>query len=83
MIVKVRKIGNSAGIILSKSLMEHCDINEEVDLHIEDGSIVLKPVKKKPRESWNELFSKENSSHDTDSLSGDFPNKFDEEEWTW
>ena len=30
MIIKVRKIGNSAGIILSKTILEQCAIKDEV-----------------------------------------------------
>lgn len=83
MVLKLRKIGNSAGILLSKSLIEQCSIKDEVSVTVKDGSIIITPAYKKPREGWEEQFIKAGSLHDNENLMGNLKNKFDEEEWTW
>jgi antitoxin MazE len=83
MIIKVRKIGNSAGIILSKSMMEQCAIKDEVKIEIKGDSIIIQPVKKKPREGWEESFINAGSLTDHSTIIPNFSNNFDDEEWTW
>jgi antitoxin MazE len=83
MVLKLRKIGNSAGILLSKTLIEQCSIKDEVSVTVKNGSIIITPVKKKPRDGWEEQFIKAGSQNDNEKLMGDIKNKFDEEEWTW
>ena len=83
MIVKVRKIGNSTGILLSRSIIEQCHIKDEVSIEIKDNSIIIQPVKKNPREGWAQQFQTANSLADKDNFMGDLTNSFDQEEWTW
>ena len=83
MVVKVRKIGNSAGIILSKSIMEQCAIKDEVKIEVKGDSIVITPVQKKPRENWEESFIKAGSLTDHSTIIPNISNNFDDEEWTW
>ena len=83
MIVKVRKIGNSTGIILSKSILAQCSIKDEVTIEVKGEAIIIQPLKKKPREGWEEQFIKAGSLTDHASLIPEFDNKFDNEEWTW
>ncbi|MEO7309437.1 MAG: AbrB/MazE/SpoVT family DNA-binding domain-containing protein [Chitinophagaceae bacterium] len=82
MIVKLRKIGNSSGILLSKSLLEQCCIKEEVEVTVKDGAIVIAPVIKIARDGWEQQFLKA-AANDHEDLMGSFQNKFDAEEWTW
>lgn len=83
MITKVRKIGNSVGILLPKAVLEQCSINDEVNLEVSDSSIIITPVEKKPREGWEEQFIKAGSLTDREMLIGEVANSFDDEEWTW
>ena len=83
MIIKVRKIGNSAGIILSKSMMEQCEIKDEVRIEVKGDYIIIKPVKRKPREGWEETFIKAGSLTDHSVVMPTISNNFDDEEWTW
>ena len=83
MIIKVRKIGNSVGILLPKVIMEQCAIKDEVSLEVKENSIIIQPVKKKPRQGWEEAFLKAGSLNDKELLMGEFSNSFDKEEWTW
>ncbi len=83
MIVKVRKIGNSTGILLSKSIIEQCQIKDEVNIEVKGDSIIVTPVQGKPREGWEQQFKAAGSLEDKENLMGEFNNKFDEGEWTW
>lgn len=83
MISRIRKIGNSTGILLSKSIIEQCQIKDEVSIEVKDNSIIITPIGKKPREGWEEQFKVANSLADKENLMGNVNNAFDEDEWTW
>lgn len=55
---KVIPMGNSKGIRIPKVILEQCRIEKEVILEVVDNSIIIKPVKKKPRENWKQYFRK-------------------------
>lgn len=48
MLAKVQKWGNSQGIRIPKSILEKADIssNEDLDIKVIDGRIILEPVHK-------------------------------------
>ena len=83
MTTKLRKIGNSSGIILSKRILEELDIEakDELELLVEDGKILIQKITE-PRQNWKEQFLKAGSLKDFNNEMT-FSNKFDEEEWTW
>ncbi len=80
---KLRKIGNSSGIILSKRILEQLDIeeNDELKLAVKDGKILIEKVSE-GRSKWKEQFLQAGSLTDHDHEMT-FSNQFDEEEWTW
>lgn len=80
---KVRKIGNSYGILLSKKVLEQANIKGEVALSLVDNKIVIEAIKDNPREGWEEALLKANSLNDKEVFFENFNNQFDEEEWTW
>lgn len=85
MITKIVKIGNSRGIRIPKSFIDESGLNDEVELEIEKGRIVIKP-KLKSRESWDSAFKKMAENNDDillDSKSLTNQTKWDEEEWEW
>ncbi len=55
--IQVIKIGNSKGIILSKTLLEKYQIKDELEVTLGEEDFTLKP-KKKPREGWEEASKK-------------------------
>ena len=83
MITKVRKIGNSSGILLAKSILEQCSITDEVRISVVDSKIVIEAVKAHPRDGWEEQLIKAGSLQDDEKFFEDFGNEFDEKEWTW
>jgi antitoxin MazE len=54
----IRKLGNSSGVIIPKSLLAEIGIaaGDAVDLSLEDGRIIITPQKRRPREGWAEAF---------------------------
>jgi antitoxin MazE len=61
--VSVVKIGNSRGIRLSKTLLERYKIRDTVDLIMEKGHIIIKPLSK-PRNGWDKAFKEMNATGD-------------------
>lgn len=54
--VNIVSIGNSKGIRIPKSILEQCSFTREADLEVEDNKLIIKPIKKKVREGWEEAF---------------------------
>jgi antitoxin MazE len=52
----VRKLGNSAGIVIPKAMLAEIGLTpgDAVDLALEGGRIALTPVKRRPRQAWAE-----------------------------
>ncbi|RQP12821.1 MAG: AbrB/MazE/SpoVT family DNA-binding domain-containing protein [Chryseobacterium sp.] len=78
---KLRKIGNSYGVIISKQLLEQAAVEDEVHLSVQDSRIII-DIKKNPRDSGEEILLKAGSLEDED-LPENLSNDFDEKEWTW
>lgn len=51
------QIGNSKGLRLSKAILERYNIRDAVELILEKGRIILKPIDQ-PRKGWDEAFSR-------------------------
>ena len=74
------KIGNSKGLRLSKTILEKYNIKDKVELILEKGQIILKPISK-PRKNWEKEFKKMSENGDDKLLLNDV---FDDEslkEW--
>ncbi len=76
---QVRKIGNSKGVILPAALLETCRIEDAVDLTVENGCIVLRPVV--ARNQW--FTQPVDAEQDVDAWAGavDLPSEQDDAEW--
>ena len=77
----VIKIGNSKGIRLSKSLLERYKIKDRIEIILEKGRIILKPVPE-ARQGWDKSFRDMHERGDDSLL---IPEVFDDEtteEWS-
>lgn len=74
------KIGNSRGLRLSKSIIEKYNINEKVEIILEKGRIILKPIEN-PRKNWEIAFQKMHSENDDQLLVNDVFDNETFEEW--
>ena len=55
--VRVIPIGNSKGIRIPRALIEVCRIGAEVDLGLKGNVLVIRPLKRQPREGWDAAFN--------------------------
>ena len=58
MLLNLVQIGSSKGICIPKAILEQCEIDQEVELDVEGGAIVLKPPAGKPRDGWEDAFKR-------------------------
>ncbi len=78
--VPIIKIGNSRGFRLSKTLLEKYNIRDKVELILEKGRIIIKPITK-PRKDWGNAFKKMHENGDDKLLVNDVFEEEIPEEW--
>jgi len=78
--VAVIKIGNSKGIRLSKTLLDKYNIQDTVEVILEKGQIVIKPITR-PRKGWEKAFKKMAENGDDQLLMNDVFDDENLEEW--
>jgi len=78
--LSIIKIGNSKGFRLSKTLIEKYNIKDKVEIILEKGYIILKPISS-PRKGWETAFKKMNENGDDQLLIDDVFENENLEEW--
>ena len=78
--VSIIDIGNSKGIRLTKSLLERYDIKDKVEMVLEKGRIILKPISK-PRQGWEKSFQQMHENGDDNLLIDDIFTDETLDEW--
>lgn len=66
--IDIIPIGNSKGIRIPKALLKQCGINGSVDISVEGKKLVIRPLKKKPREGWEEAIKASIKKYGHDAL---------------
>lgn len=82
--VSLKKWGNSIGIRIPAALLReaHLEPGETLEVTVnKDGAILLTPAKSR-QESWLEQFNAIADASSRDEIQ-EFPNQFDQEDWTW
>ena len=74
------KIGNSKGLRLSKTILDKYNIKDKVEIILEMGQIILKPIEA-PRKNWEIAFEKMNKEGEDKMLMNDVFNDENFEEW--
>lgn len=74
------KIGNSKGLRLSKTILDQYNIKDKVEIILEMGQIVIKPIEV-PRKNWEAAFEKMSIEGDDKMLMNDVFNDENFEEW--
>lgn len=78
----IRKMGNSQGVIIPKPLLAQLGLEDEVEMVVENDTLVLRKPAKKSREGWAEA-SKELADVGDDRLVWpEFTNE-DDENMVW
>ncbi len=76
--LSIIRIGNSKGIRLNKSILQRYNIQDKVEVILEKGRIILKPVPN-TRQGWGDAFREMHDKMEDTLL---IPDVFeDEEEW--
>lgn len=76
---KIRKIGNSRGVLIPTALLAKCRSENEVELHVHNGRLVMEPVKA-PRAGWFDHLVRERDLAPP-GWSEQLPSK--ESDWAW
>ena len=75
----LRQIGNSRGIIIPAPLLAACDIEDEIELTVEEGKLVITPVKP-ARSGWFDNYKPE---QDVNAWEGITDTPKEQEDWKW
>ncbi len=76
------RIGNSRGIRLPKPMIEEAKLNDEVDIHVREGAIVI-TSSLNLRSGWAESAKQLHNLKEDVLLDDRTTTKFDETEWKW
>jgi len=68
--VSIIQIGNSRGLRLNKSILDKYEIKDKVEVILEEGQIVLRPIDT-PRKGWDEAFKEMRENQDDQLLIDD------------
>jgi antitoxin MazE len=80
---KIVKIGNSQGVRIPKVLLDQTNLDEEVELEVQDNSIVIRSSLP-ARHGWDESFQLMAEQGDDHLIDEDFSlSSWDEEDWEW
>lgn len=79
---KIVRIGNSQGVRIPRPLIEQAGLDEQVELHVEGETIVIRPARL-AREGWSSAFAHMSAAGDDRLLDGPDSTSFDEDEWNW
>ena len=78
--IPIIQIGNSKGFRLSKTLIEKYNFKDKVELILEKGYLILKPISN-PRKDWEESFKEMNAEGEDQLLFDDVFENENMEEW--
>ena len=79
--LSIIQIGNSKGFRLPKKLIEKYNIKDKVELILEKGYLIIKPISS-PRKGWETAFKEMNENGDDQLLIDDVFENENPEEWT-
>lgn len=78
--VSIIKIGNSKGFLLTKTILERYNITDKIELILEKGQIILRPVAQ-PRKDWDKAFQTMHEKGDDQLLMDDIFEDENLDEW--
>jgi antitoxin MazE len=79
---KLIKIGNSKGIRIPQTILKQAHLFEDVELCVEGERLIIQAARK-PRQGWEEHFTRMAALGDDKLLDEPTPTQFDDEEWKW
>ncbi len=79
---KLVSIGNSKGVRIPKTVLEECNMENDVELIIDKDRIIIKPLKRVHRRGWDKAFQLMHERKE-DSLLLNESVDMDMEDWEW
>jgi len=79
---QIIKIGNSRGVRLPKLLIDQMGFDNEVEIFVQRGQLVLRPVAL-VRRGWEEQFQLMAKNGDDHLIDEPMSTKWDRSEWKW
>ena len=79
---RIVQIGNSRGIRLPKALLEHTQLPDDVELHAENGRLIVRAARA-PRAGWADAAKEMHIRGDDQLLDATTASHFDDKEWRW
>lgn len=76
------RIGNSRGVRLPKPLIEEAGLEDEVELLVREGAIVIASTRR-PRTGWAAAAKRMRGRGEDGLLDPPVATRFGEEEWKW
>ena len=86
MLTTLRPIGNSRGVLIPAAFLASCQMDGEVDMQLQDGQIILRPLQRAPRAGWfdNANIAQEAASPELADWAALPPVEVgDDAEWAW
>ena len=80
----LRKLGNSVGVIIPRPILQEigAETGVQVELTVENGRVVISPVRQHPREGWAEAAAAIAAAGEDGLVWPEFGN-IDDKSWTW
>ena len=82
MLVNIRRLGNSHGILIPKPVLKQVGLSNQVEMEVEGNTIVLRKPAAAPRAGWAEAAKRIAAAGDDALILGEFGNEADSE-ITW
>ena len=80
--VSIRPFGNSRGIVIPKPLLQQLGLEDQADLTVENGAIVIRKPIDSPRAGWAQAAQALAEAEDDALAMGEFGNE-DDKDLTW
>lgn len=80
--VSIRPFGNSRGIVIPKPLLQQLGLENQADLTVENGAIVIRKPIDSPRAGWAQAAQALAEAEDDALAMGEFGNE-DDKDLTW
>jgi antitoxin MazE len=82
MLTKIRKLGNSRGVLIPKPLLEQAGLEDQAEILVEGTTLVLRKPKSSPRQGWAEASKQIAARGEDRHVLPDFANEADVD-WKW
>jgi antitoxin MazE len=81
---RIISVGNSKGIRIPKTVLEQVGLFDEVEMSVDDGSLVIRPAAK-ARAAWSRAFREMAKRGDDALLDPDHSGatRWDQDQWEW